>query len=404
MAMMPVSEALVRLMDGADPLGAEHVPLAGAHGRVLAEDIAARRTQPPFAASAMDGYAVRAADLTKPPVELTVIGSVAAGGVFDEAVEPGRAVRIFTGAPVPDGADAILIQENAEAVGSDRVRATAAVKPGEYVRPAGLDFGEGDTLLKAGRLLDAGALSLAASGDHPDLAVFRRPRVGVLATGDELVPPGIPTRPGQIIASNSVGVCAIAREVGADAIDLGIARDTRTDLEAKLDAALAAPCDVLITLGGASVGDHDLVRPTFEARGMTLDFYRIAMRPGKPMMFGRLGDMRLLGLPGNPVSSLVCSHLFAVPLIEALGGRPSSQRQRTASLGEALPQNGPREHYMRARLDLDHEGDLVATAFENQDSSVLRNFARADALIIRAPNAPPAPQGSPVEIVLLRTI
>ena len=404
MAMMPVSEALHRLLSGAARLPSETVGLHEARGRVLAGDMVARRTQPPFPASAMDGYAVRAADTGDGAGPLAVIGAVAAGSVFGGGVAAGQAVRIFTGAPVPDGADAILIQENAEAVGSDTVRATATVKPGEYVRPAGLDFSEGDVLIAAGTVLDAGHLSLAAAGNHARLSVVRRPIVGVLATGDELRPPGHETGPGQIVASNSYGVVAIARDAGAEAIDLGIAPDSAAALEAGLDAALAARCDVLITLGGASVGDHDLVRPTFAARGMELDFHKIAMRPGKPMMFGRLGAMAVLGLPGNPVSSLVCAHLFAVPLIEALGGHPPGQRRRTATLGEALPRNGPREHYMRARLSLDEGDNLVATAFGNQDSSVLRNFARADALIIRAPNAPPAPRGSPVEIVPLRTI
>lgn len=402
MAMMPVSEALARLLANAGPLEVETVPLAEAQDRVLAEAIKARRTQPPFAASAMDGYAVRAGDLAISPVDLSVIGSVAAGDVFKGTIAAGQAVRIFTGAPVPDGADAILIQEDTETITADTVRATATVEPGAFVRPAGLDFKMGDTLLDAGRLLDGGALSLAASGNHPDLPVLRRPRVGVLATGDELVPAGSPIAPGQIIASNSIGVCAIARAAGGHAIDLGIAGDTSADLDAKLDAAQAAKCDILITLGGASAGDHDLVRPTFAARGMALDFYKIAMRPGKPMMFGRLGDMRLLGLPGNPVSSLVCAHLFAVPLIEALAGRPASQRRQRAQLGAGLPQNGPREHYMRAHLVRTDDGELIATAFDNQDSSVLRNFANAAGLIVRPPQAPAVDRGASVDVVLLR--
>lgn len=404
MAMMPVSEALARLLADAEPLGIEPVALNEAAGRVVASDIAARRTQPPFAVSAMDGYAVRAADTVDVTKPLAVIGEVAAGAVFDETVGPAQTVRIFTGAPVPDGADAILIQEDADASRDGVILAKSHLDEGQFIRPAGLDFAEGDRLLASGTVLDAGHLSLAAAGNHATLPVFRRPVVGVLATGDELVPPGQETGPGQIIASNSYGVAAIARAAGAEIVDLGIARDTAASLEAKLDEAIAARCDVLITLGGASVGDHDLVRPVFGGRGMTLDFYKIAMRPGKPMMFGRLGAMRVLGLPGNPVSSLVCTHLFAAPLIERLAGRPDGQRRATARLGSPIEKNGPREHYMRARITRDPDDMLVATAFDNQDSSIIRHFAGADALIVRAPEAPPAEACETVEIVVLRAL
>jgi molybdopterin molybdotransferase len=402
MAMMPVADALGRLLADAGALETETVALHDARGRVLADDIAALRTQPPFTASAMDGYAVRAADVGGTPATLEVIGAVAAGEVFSGRVEPGQTVRIFTGAPLPDGADAILIQEDAEPAGEQAIRALEPVVAGRYLRPAGLDFAEGDVLLEKGTVLDAGHLSLAAAGNHAGLPVIRRPIVGVLATGDELVAPGNETGPGQIVASNGYGVAAIARDAGAEVIDLGIARDSAASLEARLDAALAAKCDVLITLGGASVGDHDLVRPVFTGRGMTLDFYKIAMRPGKPMMFGRLGAMRVLGLPGNPVSSLVCTHLFVVPLLETLGGRPQSQRRTVARLGAPIGKTGPREHYMRASLERDERGALVATAFDNQDSSIIRLYAAADALIVRAPDAPAAEAGETVEIVVLR--
>lgn len=402
MTMMPVADALGRLLTDATALETETVALHEARGRVLAADIAALRTQPPFTASAMDGYAVRAKDTAKTPAILDVIGAVAAGDVFAGRVEPGQTVRIFTGAPLPEGADAILIQEDAETVDDGKIQAMEPVTEGRYLRPAGLDFTEGDLLLEKGALLDAGHLSLAAAGNHAHLPVVRRPTVCVLATGDELVAPGHETGPGQIVASNSYGVAAIAREAGAEIVDLGIARDTAASLEAKLDEAMAAKCDVLITLGGASVGDHDLVRPVFTGRGMTLDFYKIAMRPGKPMMFGRLGAMRVLGLPGNPVSSLVCTHLFAVPLLERLAGRPESQRRTTARLGAPIAKTGPREHYMRARLTRGDDGMLVATAFDNQDSSIIRLYAAADALIVRAPDAPAANTGEEVEIVMLR--
>lgn len=402
MAMMPVSDALARLLADTAPLDAETVALAEARGRVLADDLIALRTQPPFAVSAMDGYAVRAADTRDPPGPLTVIGEVAAGQVFEAPVKAGQAVRIFTGAPVPEGADAILIQEDAETAGEGTIRAREAVPAGRHVRPAGLDFSEGEMLIEGGTLLDGGHLSLAAAGNHAELTVRRRPRVGVLATGDELVQPGMPPGPGQIVASNGYGVAAILAEAGAEPFDLGIACDRRADLDIKLDAALSAECDVLITLGGASVGEHDLVRPTFVARGMELAFHKIAMRPGKPMMFGRLGAMRVLGLPGNPVSSLVCTHLFAVPLIESLAGRPPSQRRTTARLGAQLDPNGPREHYMRGALTRDGDGTLVVTAFDNQDSSIIRLYAAADALIVRPPGADALDAGAEVEIVLLR--
>jgi molybdopterin molybdotransferase len=400
--MMPVADALGRLLADATALETEAIALHEARGRVLAADIVALRTQPPFAASAMDGYAVRAEDTAKTPATLNVIGAVAAGDVFSGRVEPGQTVRIFTGAPLPEGADAILIQEDAETLGRDNIRAMESVTAGRYLRPAGLDFAEGDRLLESGTLLDAGHLSLAAAGNHARLPVIRRPAVGVLATGDELVAPGHETGPGQIVASNGYGVAAIARDTGAEVIDLGIARDNAASLEAKLDEAIAANCDVLITLGGASVGDHDLVRPVFTGRGMTLDFYKIAMRPGKPMMFGRLGAMRVLGLPGNPVSSLVCTHLFVVPLLERLAGRPESQRRTRARLGAPVARTGPREHYMRASLTREYNGSLVATAFDNQDSSIIRLYAAADALIARAPDAPAAEVGDEVEIVMLR--
>lgn len=402
MALVPVSEALARLLEGAAPLGIETVPLDAAQGRVLAEAVVARRTQPPFAASAMDGFAVRAEDTAKAPVRLRLIGQVAAGSVFDGTVQAGETVRIFTGAPVPHGADTVLIQEDAEPVGDDAVRAMASPAPGANVRPSGVDFGEGDLLLEPGRLLDAGALSLAAAGNHATLPVLRRPRVGLVATGDELVQPGETPGPGGIVASASVGIAAMLRDAGAETIDLGIARDTAASLEARLDAALEARCDLLVTLGGASVGDHDLVRPVFAARGMTLDFRKIAMRPGKPMMSGRLGALRVLGLPGNPVSAFVCAQLFAVPLVAALSGRRHVHRRRSARLEVALAGNGPRQHFMRATLARDAAGRLTARPFDNQDSSLIRVYAAADALVVRAPHAPALPAGAEVEAILLR--
>ena len=400
--LIPVAEARARLLADAGPLDAETIPLEDAQNRVLAEDLTALRTQPPAAVSAMDGYAVKAADLENAPAVLTVIGEVAAGHPFDGAVGPGEAARIFTGGVVPAGADTVTMQENVTVLGDGKVRANQAEPLGRNIRAAGIDFEEGQTALEAGTLLDAGALCLAAATNHPSLPVVRRPRVAVLATGDELLPPGSDPGPGQIIASNSFGVTAIARDCGADVIDLGIVPDREDELAAALDRAADAGCDVLVTLGGASVGDHDLVQKVFLARGMTLGFWKIAMRPGKPLMSGTLGAMRILGLPGNPVSALVCAHLFLKPLIESLAGRPFSERRVRAVLDSALPANGRREDYMRALAWRDETRTLRAKAFDRQDSSMIGAFARSNVLIVRPPQAPAAEKGDTVDALVLK--
>lgn len=396
MAALSVEQALERLLAGLNTLPSEDVALHDAAGRMLAEDIVARRTQPPFAASAMDGYAIRHADCSHP---MTIVGEAAAGHPFDGTVGPAQAVRIFTGAVVPDGADTILIQEDAKRDG-DALSALDTPKPGAYVRAAGLDFCEGDVLVKAGTVLDGGHLGLAASGNHAAVACVRRPKVGLLATGDELRLPGEALAPGQIISSNSYGVAAVLRECGAEPVDLGIAHDTEDALNTKLDDAIAHGCDVLITLGGASVGDHDLVKPVFEARGMVLDFWKIAMRPGKPLMSGTFNDMMIIGLPGNPVSSMVCAHVFCAPVIAKLAGRPFAHHRGSAKLQTALPENGPRAHYMRAKTEQDADG-LAVAAFNNQDSSMLSLFAKADCLIVRPAHAPACPAGTNVDIIWL---
>ena len=308
MALMPVDDALERLLSNAGPLSAETVPIANAAFRVLAEPVAARRTQPPFDASAMDGYAVRAADVAAVPARLTVIGEAPAGRGFAGAVGPGQAVRIFTGAPLPAGADAILIQENAERAGDDAITAIETVQPGRHIRRAGLDFAEGDVLLDAGRVLDPAALALAAAANYPALAVVRRPVVAILATGDELVAPGDTPQQDQIVASNSYGVAAMAQSKGATILDLESRPTTARRSRSASDSA-SHPADIIVTLGGASVGDHDLVRSVLTGEGMALDFWKIAMRPGKPLMFGRFGDVRVLGLLGNPVSAMICAEL-----------------------------------------------------------------------------------------------
>jgi molybdopterin molybdotransferase len=403
MALISVAEALQRILAGVSrPVGTEEVPLDQAAGRTLAADIASLRTQPPFAASAMDGYALRAGDAAAVPVTLQVVGTSAAGRGFAGAVGPGQAVRIFTGAPIPAGADAIVIQEDTD-VSDGRVIVREAPAAGRFIRPAGLDFREGQVLLHAGQRLDARRLALAAAMSHPRLQVGRKPRVAILATGDELVRPGEPAGPDQIVASNPYALRAIVERAGGEAIDLGIARDTIEDLARHIEAAKAAEADLLVTLGGASVGDHDLVQPALLRGGMELGFWRIALRPGKPLMHGRLGDMLLLGLPGNPVSSIVCGVLFVSPAIRALLGDPRASDDPTeiAVLGGDLPANDQRQDYMRAALSRSPEGHLVATAQKRQDSSMLATLAESEGLIVRAPHASAAKAGDPCRVIVL---
>jgi len=400
-ALMPVADALAAILEGAEPMGEEMVALEAAYHRVLARDIAARRTQPPQAMSAMDGYAVRAADAGEVNTRLKVIGEVAAGRPFDRALGKGEAARIFTGGVIPDGADAVVIQEDTVAEGNC-ITLTEAAAAGRHIRPAGVDFREGDVLLSGGSRLTERDLSLAASMNYPELPVRRRPRVALLATGDELVMPGSTPGPGQIVYSNGYALRALARAEGADTIDLGVAADTVESTTAGIRRAREAGADILVTTGGASVGDHDLVKESLEAENVTIAFWKIAMRPGKPMMHGRLGGMRVVGVPGNPVSSYVCTFLFVVPLIRALSGRKTLHHAReTAVLGRDLGANDVREDYLRARLEERADGTLVATPVNHQDSSLLANLAAAQALVIRAPFAPAAKAGAVCEILRL---
>jgi molybdopterin molybdotransferase len=400
-ALMPVSDALAAVLAGAEPLPEEMVAIDEAYHRVLARDAAARRTQPPQAMSAMDGYAVRAADAATIDSKLTVIGEVAAGRPFAGTVGAGEAVRIFTGGVVPYGADAVVIQEDTVADGK-RITIKEAAIAGRHIRPAGVDFREGDVLLRKGSRLTERDLALAAGMNHPHLAVCRRPKVAILATGDELVMPGTTPGHGQIVYSNGYALHALARSEGAETIDLGIAADTLEATTVGIRRARESGADILITTGGASVGDHDLVQQALRDEGITMAFWKIAMRPGKPMMHGRLGAMEVIGLPGNPVSSYVCAFLFLVPLIRALSGRSViHHRRERAVLGRDVGANDRREDYLRAHLEERDDGTRVALPVNHQDSSLLANLAAAQVLLVRAPFAPKAEAGTPCEVLRL---
>jgi len=397
--MLSVAEARARVVAAFRPLAGEQVGLMDALGRVLAQDIAARVTQPPADVSAMDGYAVRAADVATVPASLRVVGMAPAGGSYDGTVGPGEAVRIFTGGPLPAGADTIIIQEDTTAEG-DRVTVREGAPRGAFVRPAGLDFKVGDVLLRKGRLLASRDIGIAAAMNVPWLAVRRRPRVAVLATGDEVVMPGDPIGRHQIVSSNGLSLAAFVTACGGDAVHLGIAPDDRDALRRMAEGAIGA--DLLVTAGGASVGDHDLVQAVLGEAGMTVDFWKIAMRPGKPLMFGRIGATPVLGLPGNPVSALVCAAMFLRPAIDAMLGRDAETGpQPTALLGRDLPANDSREDYLRARLSYDAQGRRIATPFDRQDSSMLSLLAAAECLVVRPPRAPAITAGAVVDIVPL---
>ena len=401
MALMPVAEALARVLADAEPLAAEAVPLAQAHGRVLAADVAALRTQPPADVSAMDGYAVRSADVAQAPAKLRLVGEVAAGHPFRGAVGPGEAARIFTGGVLPPGTDTIVIQENTVSEG-DAVVITAASGKGKHVRVEGLDFKRGAVLLTKGRRLSDRDLALAAAMNHPTVPVHRCPKVALLATGDELVMPGATPGFGQIVYSNGYATMALARREGCEVIDLGIVPDRLAETAAGVRRARELGADILVTSGGASVGDYDLVREALAAEGLALSFWKVALRPGRPMMHGRLGPMHVLGLPGNPVSAYVCAVLFLLPLIRQLAGRGDvTPAPETARLGRDLPANDERADYLRAVLTTGSDGIPVATPASVQDSSMLMPLARADCLLVREPFAPAAKTGDRCSIIRL---
>jgi molybdopterin molybdotransferase len=398
-ALILVAEALEHVLAHAAPLDAEDVPLAEAAGRVLASDLKARRTQPPADVSAMDGYAVRAGDVAAAPVRLKVIGEVPAGRPFTALVGPGEAARIFTGGFVPGGADVVVVQELTKRDG-DWVEVQKSTVAGRHVRRQGLDFKAGEKLFAKGHRLTARDLALVAGMNYPLVPVYRKPKVALFATGDELVPPGTEPGPGQIVYSNGFALAALIRAEGADLIDLGVVGDRLEDTIAAVRRARELGADILVTTGGASVGDYDFVNRALAAEGMKLSFWKIAMRPGRPLMHGRLGAMAVLGVPGNPVSSYVCAFLFLVPLIRKLTGRADLVTPtETASLGCDLPENDERADYLRSTLSNGANGP-VATPFPTQDSSMMAPLAKADCLVIREPFAPPAKAGD--RCVMLR--
>ena len=400
-SLLLVADALKRVLDGVEPLPGENAPLIEAEGRVLSADVAALRTQPPADMSAMDGYAVKAADVANVPAQLKLVGEVAAGRPFSGEVHSGEAARIFTGGVVPPGADTIVIQENTERDG-ERITVKSPSPAGKHIRRAGLDFKDGQVLLPRGRRLSDRDVMLAAAMSHPTVPVHRRPKVAVLATGDELRPPGSALGPGEIVYSNGFALMALAKNEGAIVEDIGIVPDKVDATVEAIRRARASGADVLLTTGGASVGDYDLVQRGLKTEGLELSFWRVALRPGRPMMNGKLGSMHVLGMPGNPVSAYVCSFLFLVPLLRRLAGRSDLvATPESAKLGVALPENDERADYMRATLAPGADGVPIVTPEKTQDSSMMAVLANADCLLVREPFEPAAPAGSRCSILRL---
>jgi len=398
--MMPVDEAIERIFRKLPKLGTEALPLVRAHRRVLAQPLVARHSQPPFDASAMDGYAVRAAEVV-PGQPLKLAGTSQAGARFVGMMEHGQCVRIFTGAPLPIGADAVIMQEEATAKGN-QISFEKVPKPGQSVRKQGFDFKRGAELLPAGVALTPAMLNLAASANHPTLTVTRRPRIAVLATGDELVAPGTPLGPDQIIASNTYGLIPLLAPWAEQVIDLGIVADDKDKLEAALLGAFDQGVDMLVTTGGASVGERDYVQEVLRDLGVEVDFWKLRMRPGKPLMFGTRGKTLVFGLPGNPVSALVTATVILKPALRALTGHidPFWPRIGVPTL-LGLPPNGPRRHFMRATLSRNDIGFLQVEPIFETDSSHSTSLALADALIVVPEDSPGVPPGEIVDVIPL---
>lgn len=396
--LISVEEALLRVLDGVSVLPAEEIPIDAAHGRILAATLASRRTQPPADLSSMDGYAVQAADIAELPAKLNVIGESAAGRPFQGSMKAGDTVRIFTGAVMPPGGDQVVPQENVTREG-DLVTINSAPK-GKFVRRQGFDFKAGQVMLEAGRRLNARDIGLAAAMDHATIMVARRPRVAIIATGDELVEPGGGDAPDKIVASNPLALAALIRQEGGEPITLGIFPDKLDAIGGAIRAARNLDIDVMITIGGASVGDHDLIAPALTQEGFTLAFHRMAMRPGRPMLLGLADKLRVIGLPGNPVSSFVCSFLFLVPLLRKMQGRTDTLPQtEPAILGRAVEANDHRQDFLRAKFTRGGDGRLIATPFKLQDSSMQAVLHAADGLIVRAPHASAATEGAPCDVL-----
>lgn len=393
--MISVADATSRILDAMRPTGPETIPLSAGWSRVLAAPVIARLDQPPGDVSAMDGYALRASDAGP----WTVIGSAPAGHPFDGSVGENQALRLFTGSIIPAGADAVAIQEDADREG-DRLTLRETPTAGRHIRTRGGDFASGDTLLSPGITLTARSIGLAAAANHPWLTVHRRPRIAILATGDEIALPGDPIRAGGIVSSNAHALAALVTAADADPVVLPIAVDTLESIAGIADHL--GGVDLLVTTGGASVGEHDLIQKALATRGFAPDFWKIAMRPGKPLIFGQLGDTPVIGLPGNPVSALVCAILFLIPAIKRIAGLSSWQRPiARGTLTRPLPANDHRADYMRARLDSSSNGDLMVTPYARQDSSHLRVLAESDALAIRHPAAPAVAAGDKIDLIRL---
>ena len=400
--MISVKDALSKITTACNVLPSEIVSLEKASGRVLAQHVSARRTQPPYPVSAMDGYALNAGDITSLPSQFTLIGESVAGKSFSSSVKKGEAVRIFTGARLPNGSDCVIIQENAllnKSKGLVTVKVSA--KPGTYVRPAGLDFKTGDELLLSGTWINARVLGLAAAMNIPWLRVRRKPRVAILCSGDEIVLPGEPIGDDQIVSSNGIALASAIRGFGGHPIQIGIAKDNQESIIKGITSA--SDVDLLVTTGGASVGDHDLVREALELAGLKLGFWKISMRPGKPLMFGSIAGTNVMGLPGNPVSSLICAQIFIQPAIKKMLGllKDSSKEYLTARILSPLPSNDEREDYLRAKLSFSDDGILQVDPYNKQDSSMNSILAKSDCLVVREPNAPSAMVGDLVKILRL---